>query len=415
MLRVIGVWFCVYYSFVCFSQINVRCNTEWLNDLHCTSNPIVNKEGQLLNNFVQSFISKNEVRLAPPSEFSIITEYTIPTVIHVFHFGEIGKIGLEQAQSGLDIINEDFQGLNDDWNTVDPIFEDIKSTLNIKFILATIDPNGNNTTGVIYHEDSLATYNKIALDSFAWDNRKYLNIYLPKYIRGDSAIQSGYTRYPSILNINGNRGGIFVSSTRWGYGGQSDFQEGDEWASVTTHEAGHWLGLYHTFRGGCEGDGDEIEDTPPSTDNGIQIEGCENNNLSCNVVSNGENYMDYNHGCKKMFTKGQVARMVAVLHSDPRKNLWSSKNLKATGYNILSREKILAYPNPANDWVTFDYRHAPVNLRILNYSGLIVNEIQVDSPVQRVDVSDLKEGLYFCSYTLDGKAYNGKFIIARDQ
>lgn len=45
-------------------------------------------------------------------------------------------------------------------------------------------------------------------------------------------------------------------------GGTSQERQG----GTLIHEAGHWLGLRHTFQGGCTGVGDGVDDTPPQAE-----------------------------------------------------------------------------------------------------------------------------------------------------
>ena len=76
---------------------------------------------------------------------------------------------------------------------------------------------------------------------------------------------------------------------------------------VLTHEAGHHLGLPHTFSGSCNMDGDGVDDTPRHLDS--QLWSCNDNLDSCpNDEGNDpvHNYMTYtNSSCQYEFTVGQ--------------------------------------------------------------------------------------------------------------
>ncbi|KAM3430503.1 hypothetical protein MY4824_007667 [Beauveria thailandica] len=52
--------------------------------------------------------------------------------------------------------------------------------------------------------------------------------------------------------------GCFVDSTTLPGSVSKRYDHG----KTAVHEVGHWLGLLHTFNGGCDGDGDHISDTP---------------------------------------------------------------------------------------------------------------------------------------------------------
>ena len=400
------------------AQSEIPCSDRNIMDRMLSIDPNFIVEQQLQEEFIQEQIKKIVQKRSASTIIARSSEYTIPVVLHVFHFGNDGFISEEQAISGLEVVNIDIKGLNDDWNTIDIEFEPIKATLDVDFCLATIDPEGKPTTGIIYYEDEEAMTNSIDLFQFAWDNYKYINIYLPKYAFGGPSDFTAYAYYPSTAGSNANQGGIVYSSIRWGYGDHSELVPGQEWASVATHEVGHWLDLRHTFQNNCSPPGDLVDDTPPTIGDGLHTTGCYNNDFSCGVRTNGENYMDYNHDCKKMFTQGQVDRMTSAMALPSRAPLWAESNLLATGcfdtttgISAISEKRVTAYPNPASNEITFLFDQSPSKLSIYNALGILVFDQMVYDEKFNLNVANLSRGLYLYVSTDDQNISSGEIVI----
>jgi hypothetical protein len=86
---------------------------------------------------------------------------------------------------------------------------------------------------------------------------------------------------------------------------------------TVTHEAGHWFGLWHTFQGGCDGVGDQVDDTVAHSSPNF---GCppEGNNGACSQQEKApiHNYMNYtDDACMTEFTKGQIERMQDLIQT----------------------------------------------------------------------------------------------------
>jgi len=133
-----------------------------------------------------------------------------------------------------------------------------------------------------------------------------LNIY-SSYLTNDLL---GWATYPGFCKNDQIYDGVVIGYGTVPGGSLAPYNEGH----TLTHEVGHWLGLYHTFEGGCnDGEGDQVDDTPavryPNFGCPRGIDSCPFDNQGPDLV---DNFMDYaNDACMDSFTTGQYTRMQA--------------------------------------------------------------------------------------------------------
>jgi len=293
-------------------------------------------------------LAKAMMNLAPKAKAApaavngngVAGRYYIPVVVHVY--GDQYNCTDESAYcltenkiiQGLNMTNEDFLGTNTQDGPIAVEFAAIRENLNIEFVLAKKDPQGNATNGIVRYANKAGYGNGTGADAQiaadAWDNFKYMNIYFQSDLYDDGTTSSsGVAWYPEMGMSEAGLSRVVYNGNFVGV------NTGENFRSVLTHEFGHWLNLPHTFDGDtcsvhqetfCGLTGDNNCDTPQIVSSSIQ-----DNAPNClGESTNTENFMHYSDNYA-MYTQGQVQRMTAALHGDARSSLWTNSNLIAAG------------------------------------------------------------------------------------
>ncbi len=298
---------------------------------------------QVIENQIQQYIRQNAGNLKKAGPV-----LKIPIVFHIVTEKGINGISKAQVINAVQELNRDLRRLDPDSVNIRQPFKNISADMEIEFVLARKDPQGNPTEGIIrttsITTNGPAVPNSVKYASPAWPADKYFNVWVVNDISGSAANGGGVAGYGQFPGTGvWPTYGIVVLHSYIGKQGGVPGTTATTTGELFSHEVGHCLNLYHTFQGGCgnscENSGDLVCDTPPvatpTTTCDVNLNSCTNDATglspyTSSVVDQMENFMSYDW-CRIMFTNGQKVRSHAAFNTIPELiNLTSATNATLT-------------------------------------------------------------------------------------
>lgn len=365
--------------------------------------------------------------------------YNIPTIVHIIHnadenVGSGRNISNLKVQQQITILNNDFRRTNADKVNTPAAFATKAADCQINFCLITKYPSGHPQAGQNLPEAgvdrvstasisgvnntssgySMSTIDNTIKPATSWNPNEVMNIWVCQLQSG----LLGYATFPGT--VAANKDGTVMGYQFFGNTTSSPYHLG----RTTTHEVGHWLGLYHIWgddNGACTGS-DLCSDTPNQADatggcpSGVKTD-------ACATTSPGymyQNYMDYsNDACMNLFTADQKARMQSVMASQSRRstlNGFSATLCAATGIDdVLMNDGFAIYPNPAKNFFTLNLISTQnTEVVIFNMVGELI--YQNNNPAKNiitVDMNSQPNGVYFVKVKTNDKVVTKKVMLTK--
>jgi Pregnancy-associated plasma protein-A len=213
---------------------------------------------------------------------------TVPVYVHVINKGAgvaNGDIPDSQVAAQVEVLNAAYGGANSPFR-----FQLVATTRTTNATWYTMTPG--------------SAAESQAKNALRVGNAGTLNMYVADIGQG----LLGWATFPQDYVSSMKMDGVVVLNASLPGGTAEPYDLGD----TATHEVGHWLGLYHTFQGGCTRRNDQVADTPAERSSAFGCPVGRNTCASQPGLDPITNFMDYtDDSCMDRFSGGQTARMDA--------------------------------------------------------------------------------------------------------
>jgi hypothetical protein len=247
---------------------------------------------------------------------------TIPVHFHIFHDGTTGlkytctgsyDTGFQDGAGNCKYIQDQIKQVNKGFGGI-PVdnggngYGQYHEDTQFQFCLAS----ANNIAGATYNSKGAYNDRGSYKSSFRVGKMETFNVWVNK-----AGGYLGYATFPGS-NFATDDGVVLLNDSMPG-GDAGIYSEGD----TLTHEIGHWLGLYHTFQGGCGSSTGDYQDLAPGGTRTLESGATYNCPIATAPDTCTEpgtiagqfpdpihNFMDYTQdSCMDEFTPGQAVRM----------------------------------------------------------------------------------------------------------